>query len=981
MSRSALADGLRQLRYKMAAPQRREDRDEQLLHDFLTTRDDDAFAVLVHRHGPMVLHICRRVLEHEQDAEDAFQATFLVLARNAASLQKKASLVSFLHGTAYRTAMKAKQSAARRRKHEGSLGALTQPRSPVDPAEEISWREVRTLLDEEISRLPEKYRSVFILCCLENVSRAEAAQRLSLKERTVLSRLAEARKRLAKRLARRGVELTAVLAATAVATGSTSALPMGLMTTTIEAAMVTATGEGLAGVVSASVAELVQGAMMVSKGKIATIVFLAMSLLGGAGVWAYRDSTANAVMPSAQPAEPPAAKADEKPKAVAPKTEATKTVEIQGRVLDPDGKPKAGAKLVLFGWDEKTTELGVAAADGRFTVAVPKEARDRYFRYLAAQAEDSGLDFLSLDDAVLTKPVELHLVKDQVIRGRILNTEGQPVRGARVAVRGIDLYTDNSLDSFLVRWKKRQPNSQFPNGVNGFESESNALCATRTDAEGHFTLRGAGAERLVTLRLSGAGIADAELWVVNRDGFDAKPYNDATRRNIPKDQKQQFRFGNAWLLHGPEVAFIAEPEKILRGLVTEESTGKPRPGVSVWLTHYDDVLLRLTLKTKTDAKGHYEIRGAKKAPSYTLEVFSDAKAGFIGRSVKVADTDRYLPVYANIKVTKGVIVTGKVLDKSTGKPVPGYVHCVPLAGNPFAEAHALFAASAWARTYGTEEDGTFRVVTIPGPGLLLGGPDAWSMPGGELEAMKYKKAHQDPKYPQYFNERGECLGVFGNNQPLQWAFCKVLELKPGDAVVKQDILLELASALTVKIQDEAGYPLTGVWAMGLSSRNSASPVHLERDVCSAYDVQENKPRVVIFYDPSRKLAGTLTLKGAEKSPVVAKLQKTGALKGRLLDADGKPMVGIEVEVNYNQRTACTIHDIIYRDKRTVTGADGAFALDELIPDVKFEMTFRRGQRRFERAKKSTEATMQLKPGECRDLGAIKLKQMTEKPGE
>src|SRR5579884_1270084 len=211
MSHSALTAGIRQLRHKLASQHLNEDSDESLLHAFAARREDSAFAVLVRRHGPMVLHVCRRVLGHEQDAEDAFQATFLVLARSAASLRKKSSLASFLHGTAYRLAMSAKRTAARRRKYESSLGALTQPRSPVEPAEELSWREVRALLDEEIARLPEKYRSVFVLCILENLSRAEAAQRLGLTERTELSRLFKARKRLGQRLARRGVELTAVL--------------------------------------------------------------------------------------------------------------------------------------------------------------------------------------------------------------------------------------------------------------------------------------------------------------------------------------------------------------------------------------------------------------------------------------------------------------------------------------------------------------------------------------------------------------------------------------------------------------------------------------------------------------------------------------------------------------------------------------------------------------------------------------------------
>src|SRR5215472_6898794 len=130
MSSSALAAGLRHLRGKLAAQEHREDSDEQLLHAFTSRRDDSAFAALVRRHGPMVLHVCRRVLGHQQDAEDAFQATFLVLAGNAAALRKKTALASWLHGIAYRTAMKAKQSAARRRVHEGQVRS----RPSADPA-------------------------------------------------------------------------------------------------------------------------------------------------------------------------------------------------------------------------------------------------------------------------------------------------------------------------------------------------------------------------------------------------------------------------------------------------------------------------------------------------------------------------------------------------------------------------------------------------------------------------------------------------------------------------------------------------------------------------------------------------------------------------------------------------------------------------------------------------------------------------------
>jgi RNA polymerase sigma-70 factor (ECF subfamily) len=152
MTRSVLAAGVRHLRSRLAAQQRNEDSDEQLLNAFLSRCDESAFAALVHRHGPTVINVCRRVLGHHHDAEDAFQATFLVLARHALKLRKRASLGSFLHGTAYRIALKAKQAAARRRKYEHQAS----PRPNSEPSSALLWDEVRTLLDEEINRLPVK---------------------------------------------------------------------------------------------------------------------------------------------------------------------------------------------------------------------------------------------------------------------------------------------------------------------------------------------------------------------------------------------------------------------------------------------------------------------------------------------------------------------------------------------------------------------------------------------------------------------------------------------------------------------------------------------------------------------------------------------------------------------------------------------------------------------------------------------------------
>src|SRR5262245_19262429 len=230
--------------------------DGELLRMWLSQRDQAVFCELVRRHGPMVLSVCRRVLPHEQDAEDAFQATFLLLARRAVSVRRQESLASWLHGVAYRMACDARRAAARRRRHENQRASVP----PPDPARTAAWREIQAIIDEEVRRLPERYRETFVLCCLEGLSCADAAQQLGVKEGTVWSRVAWARERLRQRLSRRGVSMTAVFAAAAVCGNTAQAgVPTTLLAATARAASGVAEGTPLSSLCPASVAALVEG--------------------------------------------------------------------------------------------------------------------------------------------------------------------------------------------------------------------------------------------------------------------------------------------------------------------------------------------------------------------------------------------------------------------------------------------------------------------------------------------------------------------------------------------------------------------------------------------------------------------------------------------------------------------------------------------------------------------------------------------------
>jgi RNA polymerase sigma factor (sigma-70 family) len=263
--------------------------DCQLLQRFLTSRDQVAFAAIVRRHGPMVLRVCRRMLHREHDAEDAFQATFLVLSRRAASVRNHESLASWLYGVAHHVATNLRRTLARRLAHERRAGVTPIP----EPLATLAAWEAQEILYDEIARLPERYRAPLVLCCLEGQTRDEAAGQLGWPLSRLKHRLEQAREKLRKRLAARGLTVPVALAASVVCEQVVSAaIPAALLDSTVKASTIVTAGGGAVPVVSAKAAALAEGVlqtMFLSKLKITTVLFLAVAvLIGGAGGLAYR---------------------------------------------------------------------------------------------------------------------------------------------------------------------------------------------------------------------------------------------------------------------------------------------------------------------------------------------------------------------------------------------------------------------------------------------------------------------------------------------------------------------------------------------------------------------------------------------------------------------------------------------------------------------------------------------------------------------
>jgi RNA polymerase sigma factor (sigma-70 family) len=307
--------------------------DGELLASFIDAKDEGSFEALVRRHGPMVFGVCRRVVRNHHDAEEAFQATFLVLARKASSVLPREKVANWLYGVAYRTAMKARAMATKRHWRERQIREMPDPEAPA-PGQS---QELQLLLDQELNGLRENYRLPILLCDLEGKTIKEACRQLDWPQGTLAGRLARGRKLLAKRLTSRGVALSVGAVAAVVGQNVASAgMPTALLSSTVKAAILVAAGQAtVAGVVPAQVAALTEGvirSMMLTKLKRAIAGGIVALCLFGMGIGGF------GALPAEETKTVVAAKTTSKQSKTDPRLEGTWKqirIETDGKVLPP----------------------------------------------------------------------------------------------------------------------------------------------------------------------------------------------------------------------------------------------------------------------------------------------------------------------------------------------------------------------------------------------------------------------------------------------------------------------------------------------------------------------------------------------------------------------------------------------------------------------------------------------------------------------
>jgi RNA polymerase sigma factor (sigma-70 family) len=677
--------------------------DRDLLRRFAEAGDQAAFAALVRRHSGMVLGVCRRALPQLQDAEDACQATFLVLTRKAKSIRWQPSVANWLYATARRVAHNAGVAAKRRARREGRAAVP----EAIPPVDRMSGRELLATLDRELDRLPPIYREPLVLCYLEGLTHDEAAARLGVAAATLKVRIHRGRKRLHAALTRGGAALGAGLLALA-ATSPAGASPPRLCESILAAA---------AGHPPAAVAALAEGVAMngLTNRTILSALFIAGAVALGLGVGADRRTSANPILDD-----------NKRPVRIAGETEKRpESYAYSGRVLDPNGKPVAGAKLYVthaggyFKEAKPSPEFARTGPDGQYEFAVEKKRFDEWGTVVAAAAPGFGVGWAQLKTGGSREGVTIHLVKDDVpITGQIVDLQGRPIPGATLTVLQINAAPDENLGPWLVAAKKDK-------GL-ALELEQKHLNRftfavspkVTTDAEGRFTLTGIGRERLVRAQLDGPTIASQPIRILTRPGT---PIDVTYHRG--NQEYGEPRIVSTY--YGANFRHAAAPCQPIIGVVRDRDTKAPLAGVTV--RGYTQIIapgasrgLDIVVKATTDAEGRYRLIGMPKGKGYSVAALPHRDQPYLPVHAGVPDNTGLDPVSVDLELKRGVWIEGRITDKATGKPVKGAVEYFSLYTNPNLTDYPGYDGTFLMDSIGraANEDGSFRVVGLPGPGLL-----------------------------------------------------------------------------------------------------------------------------------------------------------------------------------------------------------------------------------------------------------------------
>jgi hypothetical protein len=465
-----------------------------------------------------------------------------------------------------------------------------------------------------------------------------------------------------------------------------------------------------------------------------------------------------------------------------------------------------------------------------------------------------------------------------------------------------------------------------------------------TDAAGRFRLTGIGRNRLARVQLDGPTIVSQYLRILTRPGATIEAtWGGDGQSGIPHAQ---------WAYYGANFRHAAAPTKPIVGVVRDKDTKEPLAGVTI--RSLNGLGSGTNVETTTDAQGRYRLAGLSKGKDLRIVAIPPRDLPYVVMSSDVPDTNGLDPVTADLELRRGVWIEGKITDKATGQPVRAAVAYFALSTNPNLGAYRGFDAASLDLGEG-KEDGSYRVLGLPGPGLV---------------AVKYDKDRYLRATERNDEYGKESADGFLDTLPLSLMpinYGAVASVDPAKGVrsVKRDMTLDPGWTFTGTVLGPDGKPLAGARGCGLTNRTSRARWDGEARKTAEFTVRSfnpRRPREVFFQHAEMGLVGVVQPPSENGGAVTVRMEPGAAVTGRLVDADGRPRAGVELELIV--RTAKDGGEAFGSPQPVQTDPDGRFRIGALLPTYEYQLSDRKGR---------LPAGAGLGSGKTKDLGDVQIK--------
>jgi protocatechuate 3,4-dioxygenase beta subunit len=747
--------------------------------------------------------------------------------------------------------------------------------------------------------------------------------------------------------------------AVALAAGSASgAVPAGWTSIAVRAAMAATFPGGIITPAASALSRRVARSIVVARlgGYAATaaalILICAVTALVALGARAGEDRPRTPAASAAQPFAVP-------------------SLEFRGMIVGPNEAALAGARVMIAlpissHHGDLTTKViadTTSGPDGRFRLEIPADrlddpAADPGFRLaqLIATAGGLGPDWTGLDKA-RDRDVTLRLAADVPLRGRLLDTQGRPVAGARVSIDETATLKGGELSAYLqtVRDGTEDGNGRLL-GNRWWGPFPGGRGSTTTGADGRFAFSGLGRERLVEMNAEAPSIQHVTFVAMTRDAA-----------AVGRGGEKSLGLGSGEV-HGATFDIVIPPGRSITGVVRDKATGRPIPGMRV-----------KGARERTDSKGVFTATGFAKGKSYELIVTPDSGQPYFVTCVIVPDTPGLGPITADVECIRGIPFRLELTDKATGKPVVAEVTYSPVYPNVWTKKVTAFEPVNGIGDYAgafREADGTYSGGVLPGPGAIF----------VRIAGHGYRPASVDPH--EFFTGkpggRLETDGEYGNREMIMTAHGRGFGVPTPQAQFQAILLtnaredsgrlglaieLERQHAPLGRVIGPDGRPIAGAIVAGLDPMERDPTGPLDSAEFRVLGLRPGRPRTLTFTQEAMRLSTELRLRGDESGPFEVRLAPWATLTGRLVDRPGKPRAGVQLVAKDWQEAVTDPSRAVLPDQKT--DHNGWFRFEGLVAGLKYDA-------RVVNAKEGEDfgvvfEEIKLAPGESRDLGDVRSK--------